>query len=367
MKISDSIQNLRPYTPGKPIEETQRELGLDRVYKLASNENPLGPSPKVLEAIQAELSNLHRYPDAGFYKMRQAFSKKFGLSPESFTFGNGSNEIIDLLIRVFCSPGEAVLTSEKAFVAYGICASAARAEFITAPMQEDMKFDLEALWSAYEEHNAKTPVKLIFVANPNNPTGTYLTKEQLENFVAKFEGNNETLIVIDEAYLEFVTATDFPDAIDILKKNKNVVLTRTMSKVHGLAGIRVGSLMGDPEWIEYIDRIRNPFNVNNLAQVAAIVALDDDEYLERVQQVNAAGQEYFYSEFEKLGLQFWKSQTNFILVNPKQDGKALYQKLLEKGVIVRPMPLSPEQTYLRISIGTEEENQAAIAALTSVL
>jgi histidinol-phosphate aminotransferase len=222
VKVSDEIQNLRPYAPGKPIEETKRELGLDRVYKLASNENPLGPSSKVLEAIGAELKQLHRYPDAGFFELRQAYSKKYGFPSNCFTFGNGSNEIIDLLIRVFCAPGEAVLTSENAFVAYGICTKAARAKFVTAPMGGDMRFDLKAIKTIFDEENHRKNFRLIFIANPNNPTGTYVSSDELKGFLEGMKNEKETLIVIDEAYLEFVEAEDYPDSVSLVKQYSNV-------------------------------------------------------------------------------------------------------------------------------------------------
>jgi len=368
VKISEEIQSLKPYSTGKPIAETKREFGLDRVYKLASNENPLGPSPKVIEAIAAELENLHRYPDASFYELKEAFSEAYGFPQNWFTFGNGSNELIDLLIRVFCPPGHSVLTSENAFVAYGICTKAARVQFLTAPMSEDaMRFDLDEIYRVFSEQNASKNIRLIFIANPNNPTGGYVNKAELENFLEKMKDEKETLIILDEAYLEFVTASDFPKSLDLVKAYENVLLTRTMSKVHGLAGLRVGSLLGRPEYIELIDRVRNPFNVNSLAQTAAIVALNDHEYLQRVQKTNTEGLEYFYVELAKLEIRFWKSQANFLLFESPIDGQKLYNELLQRGVIVRPMPLKEDKTFIRMSVGTAEENQAAVKALQQIL
>ncbi len=367
MKVSKEILELKPYVPGKPIEETRRELGLDKVYKLASNENPLGPSPMVSEALKKAMGQLHRYPDASFYELRQNFSRRYQIEPNQITFGNGSNELIDLLIRVFCAPGEAVLTSANAFIAYRVCALAARARFVEVPMEEDLKYNLSALASKVNAQTSKEPIRLVFIANPNNPTGTYVSSNELKSFLDAVQDQKDTLIVIDEAYLEFVRAGDYPNALSFFRDYKNVALLRTLSKVYGIAGLRVGNLVASTEIIELIDRVRNPFNVNSLAQAGALVALDDHEYLAKVRQLNWEGLDYYYEELKSMGLPFWESQTNFILMDTFRDGPQVFQALLKRGVIARPVMAQGRNTFIRLSVGLDEENRAAISALKEVL
>lgn len=367
MKVSKEILELKPYTPGKPIEETKREFGLEKVYKLASNENPLGPSPLVCEALKGAIGQLHRYPDASFYDLRQSFSNRYQIDPNQITFGNGSNELIDLLIRVFCAPGETVLSSENAFVAYKVCALAARTKFVEVPMGLDMKFDLKVLAEKINTQTREEPIRLVFIANPNNPTGTYVSAEELKAFLETVKHQKDTLMVIDEAYLEFVRASDYPNALAFFRDYDNVAILRTLSKVYGIAGLRVGNLVASPEIIELIDRVRNPFNVNSLAQAGAMVALDDHEYLAKVRQLNWDGLDYYYKELTSMGVHFWESQTNFVLVDTSRDGAQVFQALLKRGVIVRPVMAQGRNSFIRLSVGLDEENRAAISALKEVL
>lgn len=367
MKVSKEILELKPYTPGKPIEETKREFGLEKVYKLASNENPLGPSPMVSEALKNAVSQLHRYPDASFYELRQSFSKRYQIEPDQITFGNGSNELIDLLIRVFCAPGETVLTSANAFVAYKVCALAARTKFVEVPMGEDLKYDLKAMAETVNSQTEDSPVRLVFIANPNNPTGTSVSSEELKDYLESVRGQTDTLTVIDEAYLEFVRASDYPNALSFFKDYQNVAILRTLSKVYGIAGLRVGSLIASSEIVELVDRVRNPFNVNSLAQAGALVALDDHEYLAKVRQLNWEGLDYYYGELKNLDVKFWESQTNFLLIDTFRDASKVFQALLKRGVIVRPVVAQGRNSFIRLSVGLEEENRAAISALKEVL
>lgn len=367
MKVSTEILELKPYTPGKPIEETKREFGLDKVYKLASNENPLGPSPMVCEALKAAINNLHRYPDASFYDLRQSFSQRYQVKPTQITFGNGSNELIDLLIRVFCAPGETLLTSANAFVAYQVCAKAARAKFQEIPMGEDLKFQLKELAKVVNSQTESNPIRLVFIANPNNPTGTYVSEVELREYLEAVKHQKDTLTVIDEAYLEFVRADDYPSAISLFKEYDNLAVLRTLSKVYGIAGLRVGNLVASEQVVELIDRVRNPFNVNNLAQIAAMVALDDHEYLDKVRKLNWAGLDYFYQELSALDVKYWDSQANFVLFDTFRDAKQVFQELLKRGVIVRPVMAQGRNSFIRLSVGLDEENRAAISALKEVL
>lgn len=362
MKVSDEILNLVPYRPGKPIEETQREYGLSKVFKLASNENPLGPSPKAIEAMTRAISGVHRYPDASCYELKQALCQKYGITEDRLTFGNGSNELIDLLIRIFGEPGDTMVTSEGAFIAYQICAQAARVKMEKLPLSNHLGFQIPAFIERIKDPSQPTP-KVVFLANPNNPTGSYINEKDLVGILEVTQGSEETLIVLDEAYNEFVRAKDYPDSIELQKKYPHLVVLRTLSKVYGLAGVRIGWMLAEPEIIDLVNRVRNPFNVNSLAQVAAIAALEDDVFLQKAQTVNWEGLDYFYRELDRLGLDYWPSEGNFVLFDTGQDSLEVYECLLKQGVIVRPVKGYGLLTHLRLSVGLPEENKEAIAAL----
>lgn len=363
MKVSSSIENLVPYKPGKPIEETKRELGLKEVTKLASNENSLGVSEKVIEALSKAAREIHRYPDPSCHELTQKISKFYNVPCSKIAFGNGSNEVIDLLIRIFCEPGDSIVTSKAAFVAYKVCAHAARVNVFEAEMTEELKFDLTKIKSLCERHQPK----IVFIANPNNPTGTYLNKQELYDFIESQKQNKDCLIVIDEAYFEFVRASDSPNALELLDKYKNVAVIRTFSKVFGLAGLRLGALFADEFVLNYFNRVRNPFNVNSLAQAAAMAAIDDIEYLKASQNMVWSGLDYFYSELDKMGLKYWPSQANFVLIDVNSPAVLVYTELLKLGVILRPVNNYGFEQLLRLSVGTAEENQKAIQALKIVL
>ena len=361
MKVSDEILNLVPYQPGKPIEETQREYNLDTVTKLASNENPLGPSEKVKAAIVKAAEEIHRYPDASAYRLSQACKKHFSIDENKMVFGNGSNELIDLLIRLYCIPGDKVLTSQAAFIAYKICAQAARVKTHEIRLKQDFTIDLKAM-DQYIESHWDEKHKLVFIPNPNNPTGTYVNRSETEAFLEKYGNREDMLLVFDEAYSEYVTAEDHPNALDYLKYS-NVVVLRTLSKAYGLASLRLGILFAAPEIVDLIHRIRMPFNVSHLAQEAAIAALEDQDYVKRSQEVNAEGMKYLTQELTALGYDCIPSQGNFILFDSGQDASVFVESLLKRGVILRPLKGYGFQQHVRISIGLPEENAAAIQAL----
>ena len=366
MKISPEILNLIPYKPGKPISETQREYGLSQVYKLASNENPLGPSPKALAAVRDALKQQHLYPDASHYEILQVISKKWGFPTNQLAIGNGSDELIDLLTRIFCEPGEGVLTSVAAFSAYEVSAQANRARIHKVPMDADYRFNLKGIADYFLAH-PELKIRLIFVANPNNPTGTYATQKELEEFFAIMGNREDVMIVFDEAYNEFVRATDYISAQKYVQKYKNLIVLRTFSKIYGLAGMRVGAMIAPPEVVEVYNRVRKPFNVNDLAQVAAIAALQDDEFLEASQQICWKGLDYFYQKLEQLGLPYIRSQGNFVMFDTLRDASQVNEALLRRGIIMRPLLNYGMKTQLRLSVGLENENKIAMAALAEVL
>ncbi|MAF92581.1 MAG: histidinol-phosphate transaminase [Bdellovibrionota bacterium] len=363
MQVSDNIENLKPYVPGKPIEETKREYGLQKVFKLASNENPLGPSEKVLAAIQKASLEIHRYPDAGFYDLRQAFAKEFAVEPLEISFGNGSNELIDLLIRLYCKDGDKILTLQSAFIAYQISAQAAGVETDFVSLKpETLKIDVEDLIKAWKPEH-----KIVFLPNPNNPTGTYLNQKEMEKVIHFFGGRDDVVLVFDEAYVEYADAADYVSALRYRAQYENLVVLRTLSKAYGLAGLRVGAVFADKKVINYLDRIRNPFNVNSLAQAAALAALGDKDYLAKAVKMNSEGKQYFYKEFESAGISYWPSQANFVLFDCKTNAAEVVEDLLKKGVIVRPVANYKMPNYIRLSIGTEEENQKAIKEIKEIL
>lgn len=366
MKVSQILRDMKPYKPGKPISETRREFGLDRVIKLASNENPLGPSPKAIEAIQKHIKDLHLYPDPTQYDLLETFSKLWSLPKNRLSFGNGSDELIDLLTRIFCEPGDGVLATESAFAAYEVSAQANRALIQKAPLKPGFKTDLKALSDFFFSHPEKK-IRLIFLANPNNPTGTYIPEAELREFLKKFQDQEDVMIVIDEAYTEFVRAKDYPNAFQMAAEFKNVIVLRTFSKILGLAGLRLGAMYAPEETIEIFNRVRKPFNINNLASVAAIAAAQDGKFIQESREITWKGLDYFYKRLKELGLPFIESQGNFVLFDTLRDAQKVFQALLKRGVIMRPVGNYGLPQHLRLSVGLPEENEMAMKALEEVL
>lgn len=364
IEISEEIKNLEPYQPGKSLSEAQREYGVESFIKLASNECPLSPSSRVLEAIQKTSPDVNRYPDPSCFKLRQIAALYYRVKEEQFVFGNGSNELIDLLIRGFCRPGDSILTSEGAFIAYKICAQAMGVKTIFAPLKEGYKIDLEAFSEQIEK--AWICPKIIFIPNPNNPTGSYVNQKEVQSFLSRWGQREDFLIVFDEAYTEFVRASDYPFHIQI-EDYKNVVLLKTLSKVFALAGLRLGVMIAHPFVRDIMDRIRNPFNVNALAQVAATEALQDQSFLKQVQKLTWSGLDYFSQEMGAMGLDFIPSQANFIFFDTGKKAFQVNEDLLKRGVILRPVSNYGFPQHLRLSVGLENENKKAIEALKEVL
>ena len=295
--------------------------------------------------------------------MAKELGKYYGFETNELAFGNGSDDLIGVLVRLFCEPGDSILTSESSFLFYKVAAKAARVNCIETPMAEGLKFDLDAL---LKEARQKKP-KLIFIANPNNPTGSYLSGHELDQFMSSLSSEKETLVVLDEAYNEFVRAEDFANSKELFAKYDNLVILRTLSKVFGLAGLRFGVVVAKPQIISYLNRIRSPFNVNAIAQEAAIAAVNETAYLQRSQRVNWDGLDYFYEQLQSMGLKYWPSQANFVLFDSQREADSVFQDLLRKGVILRPMANYGLKTCLRMSVGLPEENRIAIKALQSVL
>lgn len=357
------VQSLQPYQPGKPIDELAREFGLkeEDIIKLASNENPLGPSPKVQAAIEQALPELTRYPDGAGFELKQAISNKFGLQQAQITLGNGSSDILDFICRAFVNPGENIVTSQHSFAIYGIVAKMVGAQCIAAPAV-NFAHDLDAMAAAI---NDKT--RVIFVTNPNNPTGTWVSKTELTQFLDKVPA--KILVLLDEAYFEYVQEADYPNGLDLLASYPNLVVARTFSKAYGLASLRVGYAASSIEIADLLNRVRPPFNVNSLALVAATAALADDDYVQRSVQVNSQGMQQIEAALAQLNLEYIPSAGNFIAfkIPSKLTAADVFQRLLAKGVIVRPIAGYEMPEYLRVSIGTQTENQGFIDALTSVL
>jgi histidinol-phosphate aminotransferase len=356
---NEHILGIAPYEPGKPIEELERELGVTDAIKLASNENPLPPSERVRKAVAAALVHLNRYPDGSGFYLRQAVAKRHGVTAEQIVLGNGSNELIELLVRTFLQPGEEAIVPHPSFVVYPMIVQAAGGIRVMV-MLRDHRLDLEAMARAI------TPMtKLVFIANPNNPTATIVTAEEVEHFMARVP--ERTIVVFDEAYMEFALGPDFPEALAYVKQGRKVVVLRTFSKAASLAGLRVGYGVADPDAIALMNRIRQPFNVNSLAQVAALAALDDDSHVLECVRMIEAGRHFLYEEFKALGLRYVPSRANFVLVDVGRSATDIYQRLLKEGVIVRPMTSFGMETALRITVGTPEENRRLVKALHTVL
>lgn len=360
------VQQLIPYKPGKPIEELERELGLTRIIKLASNENPLGPGNKALQAIQSALPELALYPDGSGFRLKQALAKKYGVAADQITLGNGSNEILELAARAFLTPEFEVVFSQHAFAVYPIVTQAVGAKAVVAPAI-NYGHDLEAML-----HNISGKTRLVFIANPNNPTGTLLSQAALETFISQLP--DTVICVLDEAYFEYVACSDVQsengeraDSIDWLKKYSNLIITRTFSKAYGLAGLRIGYSLSSPQVADILNRVRQPFNNNTLALVAAEAALYDAEHLQKTISNNALGMRQLTEGFKALNLEWLDSAANFVLVDLKQPGLPVYQALLRKGVIVRPVDNYELPNHLRVSIGTQEENRLFLQALSDTL
>ncbi|PYI48058.1 MAG: histidinol-phosphate transaminase [Verrucomicrobia bacterium] len=352
------LRNLAVYEPGKPIEETAHELGIDpaEIIKLASNENPLGPSLKAARAMRAALENAHLYPDGSGVSLCKAIAAKLGLATENIILGSGSNEVIEFLGHAFLNPGDDVVTFQYAFIIYKLLATAFSVRTIETPCP-DYQQDLEATL------NAITPkTRLIFIPNPNNPTGTLVSQRAIDRFMSRVPEN--IVVVFDEAYFEFLD--DPPDTLQYVHEERNVVVLRTFSKIHGLAGLRIGYAVARPDVIEVLHKTRQPFNVNSVAQAGALAALNDDAHLRETKRVIDEGRVYLQKQFSVMQIPFVPAVANFVMVNVG-DGCAVFEKLLRRKIIVRPLKGYGLTEWVRISVGTMEQNKKLIAALGDMM
>lgn len=354
-----AVDRLVPYSPGKPIAETKREYGLTDVIKLGSNENALGPSPKAVAAMQAALTDLHLYPDGAAFALKSALTAHVGLPATSITIGNGSDELIHYLGIAYLRPGDNVVVAQPSFVRYESAAVLNDSECIKVPLR-NMTHDLSAMAHAV---NGRT--RMVFIANPNNPTGTMNSKAEVDELLRRVPPS--VLVVLDEAYSEYVGSSEYPDSTEYVKQGHNVIVLRTFSKIYGIAGLRVGYGLAKPEIIRAVEQVREPFNVNSLAQVGAVAALGDVDHVERSIRSNTDGKKAFYSAFDQMGLPYAPSEANFVFVDVKRDCRPVYEALLRRGVIVRTGDIFGLPTWIRVTIGTREENSRFLSDLETIL
>lgn len=355
IEVLPAVAAIRPYIPGRNAEDIEREFGIAEATKLASNENALGPSPKALSVLRDEAKTLHRYPDGNGKALKHAIAGRYGIGSERILLGNGSDELISLLVKTIMAPGDDAVVSAPSFSMYEKVVIAGLGNVISVPLI-DYRFDLEAMAVAI------TPrTRLCFVCNPNNPTGTVVDREQLLSFLRRIP--NHVLVVVDEAYGEYVTTPDYPDTVGPQFQEFPLVVLRTFSKIYGLAGLRIGYGVAPSHLIEAMNKVRLPFNTNTLAQRAALAALQDHDHIDASRTINLAGKTCFYDTFTQLGLPFVRSEANFVYVDTKRDGKAVFEALLRFGVIVRHI----DGTMLRITVGLPEENERFIAAFHAVM
>ena len=356
--IPDYLRGLPVYVPGKPIEEVERELKIQAV-KLASNENPLGPSPKGIEAAKAVLADANRYPDGGTHRLRETLAERIGIAPEEIFVGLGSSEIIDLASRVLLRAGLQGLTSDGTYAPFSVAIRASGAELVLVP-QRHYAFDLNAMAEAITPKTG-----LIYLANPNNPTGSAFTAREFIDFLEKVPDG--VLVVLDEAYIHYAVSVGLRDSVEAYRKRKNLLILRTFSKVYGLAGLRIGYAIGTAELLTAMNKLRTPFNTSGVAQAAALAALDDKEHVERCIAANAIERKRLSEGLTKLGLRPVVSEANFVFVPVRPDAKEVSDELLHLGVIVRPLGWMGLPEAIRISVGVAEENEKCLAALGQVL
>jgi len=355
LRVHPDIASLSPYVPGKPIEELQRELGLSHIIKLASNENPLGPSPRALAVLSESAATLHRYPDGGAFRLREALADRWKVTSDHVILGNGSDEILGLLARSFLSPGDEAVMADQTFVIYKMEVTAAHGKPVVVPLKQ-WHHNLPAMADAITDHT-----RLLFVCNPNNPTGTIVTGADVARLMERVPSH--VIAVFDEAYSEYVRSSQVPDSMAYVKQGRNVIVLRTFSKIYGLAGLRIGYGITTPEITNLLNRVRPPFNANSLAQRAALAALGDDEHVARSRSVNGTGMGQMTAGLKALGFEPVPSEANFLFFDVGREGSAIFEALLREGVIVRHIG----GPMLRVTIGLEEDNRAFLEALKRVL
>ena len=358
-KARREIFDLKAYVPGRPIEEVQRELGLSDIIKMASNENALGPSPMAIEALKANLVGVHFYPDGNCFYLKERLSALYGIDASCLLIGNGSDEMLRLIAETFINSGDEVILAQNTFSEYEFTSTVMGAKCIKVKLK-DYRHDLEAMLKAVSE---KT--KIIYICNPNNPTGTIVQGSEIEAFMQQIP--RDVLVIFDEAYSEYSDQDTFKSGLEYVKQMRNVIVLKTFSKIYGLAGLRIGYGLTTEEIADAVKRVSEPFNVNSLGQIAALAALDDHRHVENSLQMNSRGGDYFYDALSEMGLQYVPTQSNFILIDVKQDCQEVSKRMQLNGVIIRPCASFGYHTHIRVTIGTEEQNRRFIAALKKVL
>ena len=361
LKVNGNIECLKPYEPGKTIEEIKREYNLENIVKLASNENSFGTSPKAVEAIKNYAEKAYLYADGSCFKLKEKISKKLNISFEQLIIGNGSNEIIELILRTFIDKGDKIISCFPTFSFYRICAETTFGSYLDVPLLNYL-FDLNKIYE-----NIDSSTKVIIICNPNNPTGTVVGKNEFESFIDNIP--DDLLVVLDEAYIEFVQENKRIDAVKLIEKypNKNIIILRTFSKIYGLASLRIGYGISNEKIVNYLNRVRQPFNVNGFAQIAALAALEDSDFLEKTLNGVKKGKEYIYKEFNRLKIDYLESETNFIFFKLNYNNEEVFKKFLKKGIIIRSLKSFGYDNALRVTIGTMEENKKFIDELENIL
>jgi histidinol-phosphate aminotransferase len=368
MSMSDStkvrpraaLQSIKSYSPGKPVWEVQRELGLDKVVKLASNENPLGASPKAIEAMQLFLPQIHRYPDAGAADASQAIASRLGLLPQQLIITNGGDELISLVSEAYLEPDDEIVVPAPTFSEYEFGAHLMGARTIFVPLGNDFSYNTDALLSAVTDRT-----KLMYICSPNNPTGTYMPDTELSRLIDALP--KHVLLIIDSAYSYYASADDYASGLEHVRAGRQVLVLQTFSKIFGLAGIRIGFGAASEEVIRTILKVKEPFNVNALAQTAAAAAITDDDHVEASVRINKLGREQLYEGFSKLGLSYTKSMSNFVLLELGEDAKMIYERLMSKGAIVRYGAIWGLPLHVRVSVGLPEENEFLLHCLREII
>lgn len=358
VKAKEELMKVKPYTPGKPVDEVRRELGLERVIKLASNENPFGPSPMALRALKESLQEVNRYPDGGCYHLRKKLSLRLGVGEDELIFGNGSDELIVLALRALTDKGDEVVTAKPTFLIYHIASTVSGLKVKAVPLK-NFRYDLKRM---AEEVTGET--KIVFIANPDNPTGTYVSRSEVEGFLQEIP--EDVVVFFDEAYFEYACGDEYPDTLRYQERG-NIITSRTFSKIYGLAGLRIGYAVSSRQIIDLMNRVREPFNVNSLAQSAALAALDDEEFVKMVRERTDQGKRLLYTELDKIGVKYIQSATNFVLIEIGEKAEAVYESLLRQGIIVREMSPWGLGGYIRVTVGSEYENRIFLSTLRKAL
>ena len=358
--VKPHILELLPYQPGKPVEQLERELGISGAIKIASNENAHGPSPKALAAMREKLDEVNRYPDGAAWELRAKLAERFEVDPGQLVFGCGADEVLELLAKSFLGPGDEVVYAWPSFAMYPVVVKGMGATSVQVPLDDDLVHDLEAM------SRAVTPrTKMVVLCNPNNPTGTSFGQADFDAFLASLP--EDLILVVDEVYIEFARRDDFPDTLPLLACRPGTISVRSFSKLYGLAGMRIGYGICDPELAAILDRARHPFNVSRLAEIAAVAALDDDEHVEVTLRRNREGAETLTRELEGLGVKVWPTDTNVMLIRTEATGAETYERLLREGVIVRPLPGTGLDHHVRVTIGTPEESERLVKSMRKLL